>query len=319
MSQSYVGRRGSLGLAKEGTRGTPVVPTYTLPYNTISFDEKAVVVDSEGAFGQIADSYESYVTKKFAEGEVEFDLDDKAIGLILSAIAGAVPSTGGSTNYTHTYTLQNTNNHQSLSLLVQDPNISKMFPLAMINSMTINIEPEGIVKCSCSFRSKNGRDCTPQTSVYTALGNKFIHTMLSFKIATNTAGIAAASKLKLRSLEFTVTKNVEDFQDLGTATPSDILNKQLQVEGSFEIAFNDDTYMDYMSDGSTRAIEILLTHGANNSLQIQLPKVRFANWEPSKGLNDIAQQKIEFKGLYDVANSANVISTLILKNQVSSY
>jgi len=54
-------------------------------------------------------------------------------------------------------------------------------------------------------------------------------------------------------------------------------------------------------------------------LQIQLPKVRFSNWEPTKGLNDIATEKIEFKGLYDVANSANVISTLVLKNQTVSY
>ena len=80
----FVGRRGSLGAAKEGTRGQATTPALWVPYNSVSFDDKAVVVDSEGAFGQIADSYEAYIVKKFAEGDIEFDLDDKFIGLIES-------------------------------------------------------------------------------------------------------------------------------------------------------------------------------------------------------------------------------------------
>ena len=313
----YVGRRGSIGVAKEGTRGTATAPALWVPYNSISFDDKTVTVDSEGAFGQIADTYESYVTKKCGEGEFEFDLDDKFVGLILTALAGASPSTTGSTNYTHTYTLANTNQHQSLSILVQDPNVGRMFRLAMLDKVTFKVAPEGIAKCSVGFRSVAGQDWALQSAVYTALGNKFIHSMLDFKIAANTAGLAAASEIMLKSLELTISKNLEDHQDMGTATPTDILNKQLQVEGNFEIGFNDSTYRNYMLDGSTRAIEITFTYGTSNSLDIVLPKVRFANWEPSKGLDDIASEKIEFKGQYDVANSANVISTLVLKNQLT--
>jgi len=313
----WVGRRGSLGAAKEASRAIATAPALWVPYNSISFDDKAVVVDSEGAVGQIADSYESYVVKKFGEGEVEFDLDDKFIGLILTALAGASPSSsGGPSNYVHTYTLSNTNQHQSLSLLVQDPNVARMFRLAMVDKFTIKIEREGIAKCSVGFRSAAGQDWTLQSAAYTALGNKFIHSMLDFKIAATTASFT--TELNINSLEFTVSKNLEDWQDLGTATPSDILNKQLQVEGSFEIGFSDNTYRNYMLDGSTKALEILLTYGTNNSLDIQLPKVRFASWEPNKGVDDIATEKVEFKALYDVVNTANIISTLVLKNQLAA-
>jgi len=314
----YVGRRGSLGAAKSATRNLATAPALWVPYNSVSFDDKAVVIDSEGAFGQIADTYESYVTKKFAEGDIEFDLDDKFIGLILTGLAGASPSSSaGPTNYTHTYTLANTNQHQALSLLVQDPNTAKMFRLAMIDKFTIKVEPEGLVKCTVSFRSAEGQDYALQTPVYTALGNKFIHSMLRFQIAANIAGLGSPVYLNLNSLEWTVSKNVEDWQDLGSSTPSDILNKQLTVEGNFEIGFSDNTYRNYMLAGSTRALEILLTYGDNNSLQIQMPKVRFANWEPNKGINDIVTEKIEFKGQYDVANTLQVISTLVLKNQLA--
>jgi len=316
----YVGRRGSLGIAKEGTRGLAVNPTYWIPYNSLSFDDKAVVIDQDSAFGRIEDTDSSYVSKVYGEGEFEYDLEDKIIGLILAGLAGAAPSSSaGPTNYIHTYTLQQTNNHQSLSLLVQDPNLATMFRLAMIDKFTIKIDPEGLVKCTCSFRSAGGQDWGRQTESYTALGNKFIHSMLIFRIADATADLSTASKLNLNSLEFTITKNVEDFQDLGTATPSDILNKEFQVEGNFEIGFNDATYRNYMLGPTTKAMEILLTYGTNNSLQIQLPKVRFANWEPNKGLNDIASEKVEFKGHYDAANAVASISTLILSNQVDSY
>lgn len=309
----YVGSRGNLGLAKSGaTRGAAVAPTYWLPYNSISFDEKAVVVDSASAYGQITDSFESYVTKKYSEGEFEFDLEDKAVGLILAGVAGATPSSSaGPTNYTHTYTLSNTNNHQSLSILVQDPNIAKNFPLCMVDSFNISVEPEGLAKCTVGFRGARGRDWSLATADYTSLGYKFIHSMLTFSVDS--------SAVNINKMDLTISKNVEDFQDLGTATPTDILNKQLQVEGSFELGFNDNTYRNYMLDGTTKSIDILFTYGTNNSLQITIPRCRFANWEPSKGIEDIASEKIEFKGLYNVATSEAVISTLVLKNQVASY
>lgn len=315
----YVGRRGALGIALESTRGTVVAPTYWVPYNSVSFDDKAVIVDSEGAFGNIADTYESYVVKKFAEGEIEFDLDDKAIGVILAAVAGAAPSSAGSTNYTHTYTLSNTNQHKSLSIYVQDPNLSRMYRLSMIDKFTIKIDREGLVKCTVSFRSAQGQDWATLTPVYTALGNKFIHRHLTFKIAADVSSIAAASPINLDSLEFNVMKAIEDFQDLGTVSPSDILNKALSVEGSIDLGFNDATYKNYMLNGTTRAMDITLTYGTNNSLQIQMPKVRFANWEPNKAINEIAREKIEFKAQYDLTNTLAQISTLVLKNQVTSY
>ena len=316
----YVGRRGNLGVAKESTRGTPVVPAYWIPYNSLSFDDKTVTVDQEASFGNVADSMSAHVVKKYAEGSFEADLEDKAIGLILANILGAVPSSSaGPTNYTHTYTFQNINQAQSLSLFVQDPNGQTIFPLSMIDKFEIKVEPEGIVKYSCDIRSKAGQDWTAQTTSYTSLGNKFLHQHLAFKLAADIAGLAAASALSLRSFTFTVTKNLKDFDDMGTATPGDILNQNVTIEGSIELGYSDRVYRNYMLNGTYRSMDITLTYGANNSLQFQLPRVSFRSWEPSKGLDDITTEKIDFKGLYDATNALQVISTCVLKNQVTSY
>ena len=316
----FVGRRVDVGLAKESTRGTPVTPTFWLPVSSIGFDNKAVVQDSEGAFGNIADSHEGWVTKRNAEGDMEFDIYDKFFGLVLAAIAGQTPtSTGGPTNYTHTYTLLNSNQHQSLSIYIKDPNGATMFPLSMIDPLEINVEPEGIVKASASWRSREGQDWQSLSANYTSLGEKYLHQHLSFKLAANIAGLAAASAINLRSLSFKITKNLEDWDDMGTAVPGDILNKQLAVEGTIELGFNDRVYRNYMLLNTYRACEIKLTQGTNNVLTIQLPRVSFRAWEPSRGLDDLATEKIEFKAMYDLTNALAQISTLTLANQQASY
>lgn len=315
----YVGRRSVLGIAKEAVRGTALAPTYYIPNSSISFDQKAVTVDSEGAFNNIADGYEAHVVKKYGEGEFEADLDDKAIGVVLCGVMGAAPVSAGSTNFTHTYSVTNTNTHQSLSVYVGDPNTATLFPRAMVDTFSLSVEPEGIAKYTVGLRSTKGRDWTTLTPDYTALGNKFLHTHSTFKVAANLAALAAASAIDIRSLTFNVTKNVVDFDDIGTVTPADILNQQMGVDGSLEIAYSDQVYRDYMLNGDYKAVEIKFTYGANNYLTIQLPRVSFRSWEASKGLNDIATQTIDFKAFYDAANADNAIDSIVLANQVSSY
>jgi len=64
-----------------------------------------------------------------------------------------------------------------------------------------------------------------------------------------------------------------------------------------------------------------LSRATNSSLKIQLPKVRFQTWEPSKDLDEIAVQGIDFKAHYDAANAQKIIHlcNLINTNDGSNY
>ena len=117
----FVARRGQLGIAIEATRGTPVNPTFWLPWATMSFSDKVEEVREEQGLGKIADSDSKYVTMRSGEGDIEAQLYDKAFGVILTGLLGASPSTGAGPPYTHTYTLANTNQHKSVSLYWHDP------------------------------------------------------------------------------------------------------------------------------------------------------------------------------------------------------
>lgn len=311
----HVGRRGVLGVAKEASRGTIVgTPTFWIPRSTISFDDKIEQAREEEAMGRIADSDAAFVTQKMADGEFESNLDDKTVGIILTSLLGASPTTTGGPTYAHTYALSNTNQHKSLSIAYQDPDTTRIFPLAVVDQVKINVEQNAIVNFTVAFKSRVGRDWGTLTADFTGLGNKFLHQHLVFKLASATAGLAAATPISLKKLELTMSANTKFDSVLGTVEPEDILGQQFSVEGSLELNKEDETYRNYMLGGTYRAMDISFVRASNSSLQFQFPRVDFSSWEQDRTLNEIVSQKINFKGNYDAANAADVISTCVLTN-----
>lgn len=315
----FVGRRGSLGIAIESVRGTPVNPTFFVPWSTMSFKDVIEEAREEQGLGKISDSDSKFVTMKMGEGEVEAQLYDKALGVILTGLLGAAPVTTGTNPYTHTFTLSQSNQGKSLSLYWSDPDRSDMYPLAMIDSFQISVEPSGIVNYTVGFKSKTAREWTTQTANFTSLGNKFLHQHLQFRLAANVGALSGATPISLKKLELNFNRNTAYDGVIGTSEPEDILAQQISIEGSLSLNLEDDVYRDYMTNGTYRAMEVKLLRDSSSSLQLQFPRIDFSEWEPDFTLNEIAKQNINFKANYDAANALDIISTCILINTQVSY
>lgn len=323
----YIGRLVNLGIAKESTRGAGAAATYWLPRTVLSHDSKADKMPSSESLGVIEDAADYFVMKQFAEGNVEGEVRDKAFGLFLYGMLGSVSSAVKETTaYNHTFTTSATNNHQSLCFEVDDPDDDMRFNLVMLNELTINLELGEIVKYIANFRSKVHQDTSGLSASYTS-ENRFLARHATVKIATNRAGLTAASALELKRFSLTVRKNLVDDDKLGSIQMDDILNKQLEVEGEMELNLNDKTTRDLALDVNTyRAMRLDLlnsdiTIGAtsNPQLVIDMPRVGFYDWNADKSLDEIVKQTIGFKALYDVANSENAIYSAILTNEATSY
>lgn len=315
----FVGRRGSLGIAKETVKGTGVAPSYWLPYVTMSFFDRTETATESQGMGNIADQDSVYVTMVMGEGDVESQIYDQGLGYILASLLGAVPVTTGGNPYTHTYTLSQTNVPQTLSLFWHDPDRDYLFPNAVVESLKISVEPTGIVSYTIHFKSKKAKNWATQTPVFTTLGSKFLHQHLIFKLASNVAGLGAASAISLKKLEVTIDRKTIFDQVMGTTDPEDILSQEISVEGSLELNLEDDTYRNYMIAGTYRAAEIKFLASTSSSLDLVLPRVNFTEFEPDFKLEEIAKQKINFKGSYDSANGLDIISTAVLINTKTSY
>lgn len=315
----FVGRRGTLGIAREATKGVPVNPQYWLPYVTMTFFDRTNTVAEEQGMGNIADQDSIYVTMTMGEGDIESQLYDQAIPYILMSLLGAVPVTSGGNPYTHTFTLSNTNVPQTLSLYWTDPDRDYMFPQAVVESLKVSVSPAGIVSYTIHFKSKSARNWTHQTPSFTTLGTKFLHQHLIFKLASNLAGLSAATNISLKNLDLTIDRKTIFDEVIGTVEPEDILSQPISVEADLELNLEDDTYRNYMLDGTYKSAEIKFLVSSSSSLDFQFPRVGFTTWEPDYKLNEIAKQKIHMKANYDSANAQAIITTATVINTKVSY
>lgn len=315
----FVSRRGVLGVAKESSRGTAVAPVFWLGWAKMAFFDNAEKVAEAQGLGQIADQDSEYVTQKYGEGSVDAQIYDNGLGYILMSLLGAAPVTTGGNPYTHTFTMSQTNQAQSLSLYWKDPDRSYMFRLGIVDSLKITVNMNGIVEYSIGFKSKASMDYASQTASFTAMGSKFLHQHLQFRLASAIAGLAGASEIAIKQLELTISRNTTFDSGLGTVEPLDILSQSMSVEGQVTLNLNDDTYRNLMLNGTYNAMEIKLLNSTSSSLQMQFPRMAFNSWEPDYSLDDIATQQINFKGNYDAANALDIISTCVLINTKSSY
>ena len=324
-----IGRLVDVGIGAESSRGGGIAPTFWIPKASINFDDKVVKARSTQTYGNIAmDGAQALPAKNWSQGSIELDMMDKPFGLLLYALLGAKSVSGPSDSaYTHTFTLANTNQHQSLAISVKQLTLANlMYKLSMINSLTMEITPEEMVKITVDFQGKRGVT-TSSTVTYATAYNKFIGRDLSFKLATLTSGLTGASNIPLKRLMVKFEKNLYLDHALGTVQPIDILNQGFRITGELELDYQDRTYADFMSDGSYRAMRIKLTNArtesiigasTNPSFTLDLSKVEFDQWEPSYPNDDISKQKFNFTALYDTVNG-NIINSCTLVNAQSSY
>lgn len=322
-----IGRLVSVGIAKESSRGGGATPSFWIPKTLWSHDDKAVKATDLGDYGIIgAFGNQELVALKHAEGSLEMDMRDRSFGLLLLSVLGTVNTSGPSDSaYTHTFTLQNDNQHDSLAITVQEHDFGDvMFKLAMIEQMEITITPDQLVKVSVDFMSKPATTGVVATPSYTA-ENLFLGRHLTFKLASATSGLAAASKIPITSLTIRFIKRLRADNVLGTVEPIDFINQAFSIEGEVQLKYEDRVYHDLMLNGTYRAMRINLNNTqsligvtATPQFTLDLSRVAFSEWESDRPSDEVAMQTIQFKALYDITNG-NIINSCTLINTNASY
>lgn len=157
-----------VAIGRETTRGTAVPPTYGLKWTDLSVVDKIMAAIDESRSGTIADSRSTNVVGTFAEGELEGPVRDRSIGLLLYSLMGTVASAAVETTaYEHTITLQEGNQHQSLTIAKKDANGGQDHNLAVVSSMEVSVETDKMVMFNASFRSKARKSTTIGTFTVT--------------------------------------------------------------------------------------------------------------------------------------------------------
>lgn len=325
-----ISRLAQFGIAKETVRGTPeAAATYYIPWNDLSVEEKDVKVQEDQAYGVIEDAVGAQIVKQWAEASLKAPIGDKHFPLILLAALGTLNTTDDPdtdpTIKDHTVTLAQTAQHQALSLFLDDPIAGQDYKhgLGVVNSLEINYELGKILSYSLGLKAKKGAIATLTPSTTTE--NRFLPKHLTFKLATNLAGLPGAAAMNIRSLTLKIEKNIEDDDALGSIAPIDFLNKQFSIEGTIEAIFQNETdFKTIALAGTPKAMRIDLKNtdvtigtAANPQVQIDLAKVIFKEITKPYKVNEIVKQTLSFKAYYSTADTKMI--TALCVNAVASY
>jgi hypothetical protein len=322
----YIGRLFNLGAGREVTRGTGRAVQHWFPKTELTFDEKVTMAKDEQTYGRIENQVDGDVVKKFAEGTISGIINDDAVGLILNATFGTVVTTASGTAYTHTFSVQNDAQHQTLSLTASEPNgsgaSSLIFPLVAIDSLELSFEVGAYPTYSASFVS-NIATATTVTVSYSASDN-FKPQDGTVRIATTYAGLASGTSYNIRNASISISKNLEDDHNIGSVAATDRLNKQVGVTGTLELVYNDREHITNLLADADRALQIKFTNtnkivgaATNPSITINVAKVKLTEVARNISNDDIVLQTLTFEGFYSFTDTKMIEAILI--NDVINY
>jgi len=322
---TQIGRLADVGLARETSRGTAEASAkFWIPKTSVDFNEVSVKTIEDSGLGVIDGRSDADVVKKMAEGPLGGIVYDRSFGLLLYAALGAhttgTPPESGV--YLHKFTRLNSNKHPSLTIFYKDENLDEKYALAMLNELTLNMVLEDYVRYTAGFMSKISAANT-STPSYTA-ENPFLATHATVKFAASTAALATASATAVRAINLTISKNVEDLQNLGSDEPSDIVNKQFTVSGDLELLFDDDTFRDYDIDNTKMAClikiendDVTIGTASHPKIEITLAPMTFRDWGKSSGQDDVVTQTVAFDGNFNLTDTKTISVDLV--NTESTY
>ena len=310
-----IGRKTTIGVGIESTKGTGVAPQIFIPVSNFSVDVKSEYVDDNSSYGRIEDSIDSYVAKKKADISFDGNVYDKAMGYLLLAALGQVSSadSGDASGlvYKHTFTVKNDADHPALSLEAEGDNYDERAIYSMLESLSIDAAVGEYLKYSAAFKGKT-EESTSGTASYTQ-ENIFLPKMGTFKLADTQAGLDAANAIDIRNAKINITKSVLPEYSLGSETPSALYNQVFTIDGEIELVMDSDTYKDIARDGTQKAMrldfinsDVTIGTSDNPQLTIDLNLVSFQDWGLNTDIDGIKTQTLGFKAHYKLADSKMV-------------
>lgn len=322
----YSGRDIKIGIAKEGTRGSPIASTYWVPRRTFDLDDKAVVITDDQTYGVIEDSVDEKVVNRYAEGTLGGIVRSRAIGLfLLNALGYGTPTAVGSPvagMYTHTFTVAQDHQHDSLCMEVEDPIDGDLaYGLVMLKSLEISAELNEFVMFTADMIAKAGTPVTA-TAAYVAEDN-FTAKNVTLNVADTNNQLATPTTIEIKSATLTIEKEIEKDDVLGKEDPDDFLNKTIRITLTVSRTYEDDRFKDCYVSASPMAASLVISapmagsSGSPTSITAVMNQVKVTDWSTSKDLDGIITESVTLKSNFKIADSKMV--EIRLANTVETY
>jgi len=316
-----IGRLRQIGIGKETTPGTGVAASYWIGCESGDVAADVDYTEDSSNSGRIEAPNASIVTREDATINVTAVARSDWLGHVLKGALGASASdvaSGESAVWEHIFTVSNTAAHTSHSLVLKDGVVTERSVYAMLNSMTLSCEANGLLMCDMEWLGRALADTTA-TPAY-ASDHIWKGSQCNVKLATDLSGLAAASAVKFNRVALTIEKGLVRHPTLGSITMDRGINTALRITGELDLLYEAATYRDFFTDGSNRAMRIAFDGDAIGvaefaSLQIDLAKCHFTEYSRDGGNDDPIIQKLGFVAHFDMDEGTPQMITATLTNE----
>lgn len=296
------------------------------------------------------------ITGTFVEGETitettsgatatlrRLDSSTTPISMYLDPLAGTLTGgqtlTGGTSGATcsggtiqspsalrdHVFRMLNNNTHPSYSIYNHDTIGDEKALYCMLDQLDVEIVSGKFMTITAKYIGKKLVSASTQTPSYTTTTYPLLPKHANFYFSATYAGIANATALAISRCKFTIKKNTEVYQALGSTDVNSIHNKQWSIEGMIELLYTAVTQRDYVVNSTKLSARIVVANtdatigsAANPTFQLDIPKCAFKEWDRTSDNDQLVKQTLTFAGEYDTGRS--LVAEAVLRNtQVTAY
>jgi hypothetical protein len=313
----FIGRRAQIGIAIEGTPGTPVEPTHYIPFLDCSLIERHTPIADQQAKGvRDLEGNDSVEGKKWGEGDIEVVLDPTTAPYWFALALGEINSAPSGGKYVHTITEKDDNEPLTATIWRGRVVDNIEFANAVVDTLELSFADD-VAKLKAKIFSKFPTTQSRSPSMVALEYFTFKNAQLLLGDAESPESPEATIEYKVREFKLVINNNSEMIYAPNSNDVDRIASKGLRVTGSFKILFENDDQRDAFKNVAKQIMKLTLTGAAGDIIEINIPSFRIDNWSADTKIDDLAQEGIDFVAEYSDLEDETIDA--VITNEVDDY
>jgi len=318
-------RKTAVGLGRETNYKTESTQLVNFGVQDITIDIQKTTILNQQMYARIEDTRDSRIGTEMAQVTLSGIVESAFFGQFFRAALGTLATTDDTPESganTHAFSVLNTNQHPSYSIIYDDGNQDMVVLGARLQSLKKTIVAGDWVNYEAVFVGNPPSTASESASYVDDF--LFSADQATVRMAA-VGGSFSGAGIALSSLDITINKNTEPYFAFGAKTPNNVINKQFSVAGTFSLLHDDSTYYDLFRNHTLNAMEIVLSGGTipatstPYSVKIVLPQIHLSTWDNNGGAEEVVTQNIAFNAEYEESASAMITAQLINDQAGTAY
>lgn len=294
----YKGRREVAVLGIEATPGVVAAKQYMYRWLDKGLKTIPGILENESAVGQDTRVNDSAIDTWHSEGPLGGKVTENGIAILMHGMLNKVATTDNTDGtFTHAFTRDRSVARKSLSFWDVTPAGTFLYKsLYMDNlSMTVEVGEQGAwLEASTALKGWKEENVTPITPALDTTEKEFTSRHVSIVFADDVAGLAAAPRVKARSVELSFEESATVDHSVGEVNDDPEFDFAPQeVKGTMVVKYRSTEFTDDYFANKIHAAKLLVKNG-DSSIEIIGTKVRFREVTKSEGRDDTVAQTISF-------------------------